>query len=256
MPFRPSFPVLKTAGKTSSWLVRQFADPYVQRRAAESYRSRSAFKLLEMEEEHHFLTDVDVVVDLGAAPGGWSQAVAWQLGWSLEPPKESSPGPEGEATQLPKPRWQSVEERAAQPPEIYDPLNIDDFEADESARTTKGRGIIIAADLLRIASIPGVYTLEANFLNPATRATIQNIIQKKGGKADGKADVILSDMAANFSGNRAHDIESSLELCSTVYDFARENLRSAQSTGRTMGGTLLSVPYMLVASKNLNFASD
>ncbi len=63
--------------KTSStrWLQRQLNDPYVKRAKADGYRSRAAYKLLELDERFGFLKGVTAVVDLGIAPGGWSQVV-------------------------------------------------------------------------------------------------------------------------------------------------------------------------------------
>jgi len=61
------------------WLQRQLNDPYVQRAKKEGYRSRAAYKLLEIDEKVHALKKGQVVVDLGAAPGGWCQ-VAVQKG--------------------------------------------------------------------------------------------------------------------------------------------------------------------------------
>jgi 23S rRNA (uridine2552-2'-O)-methyltransferase len=70
---------LKTAKgrKISStrWLERQLNDPYVKRAKAENYRSRAAYKLLELDERFSLLKGVHAVVDLGIAPGGWSQVV-------------------------------------------------------------------------------------------------------------------------------------------------------------------------------------
>jgi 23S rRNA (uridine2552-2'-O)-methyltransferase len=70
---------LKTAKgrKVSStrWLERQLNDPYVKRARAENYRSRAAYKLIELDERFGFLRGVTSVVDLGIAPGGWSQVV-------------------------------------------------------------------------------------------------------------------------------------------------------------------------------------
>lgn len=61
--------------KTSStlWIERQLNDPYVMKAQKEGYRSRAAYKLLEMNEKHQFLKPHMAVVDLGAAPGGWCQ---------------------------------------------------------------------------------------------------------------------------------------------------------------------------------------
>ena len=59
-----------------AWLQRQASDPYVARAHRDGYRARAAYKLIEMNERFHFLKNGQVVVDLGAAPGSWSQYVA------------------------------------------------------------------------------------------------------------------------------------------------------------------------------------
>ncbi|MFW5835217.1 MAG: RlmE family RNA methyltransferase, partial [Pseudomonadota bacterium] len=66
-------------GRTLSstrWLERQLNDPYVHKAKAEGYRARSAYKLLEIDAKHHLLRPGRRVVDLGAAPGSWSQVCA------------------------------------------------------------------------------------------------------------------------------------------------------------------------------------
>ncbi len=67
----------KIASHKSSvaWLQRQAADPYVARAHRDGYRARAAYKLIEMDEKYHFLKNNQVVVDLGAAPGSWSQYI-------------------------------------------------------------------------------------------------------------------------------------------------------------------------------------
>jgi 23S rRNA (uridine2552-2'-O)-methyltransferase len=60
---------------STRWLERQLNDPYVQRAKAENYRSRAAFKLIELDERFALLKGVKAVIDLGIAPGGWSQVV-------------------------------------------------------------------------------------------------------------------------------------------------------------------------------------
>ena len=60
---------------STRWLERQLNDPYVRRAKAEGYRSRAAYKLLELDERFGLLKGVKAVVDLGIAPGGWSQVV-------------------------------------------------------------------------------------------------------------------------------------------------------------------------------------
>src|SRR4028119_1078594 len=64
---------------STRWLERQLNDPYVKRAKAENYRSRAAFKLIELDERFGFLKGVKSVVDLGIAPGGWSQVVRRQV---------------------------------------------------------------------------------------------------------------------------------------------------------------------------------
>lgn len=74
---------VKTArGRTAQstrWLERQLNDPYVRRAKAEGYRSRAAYKLIELDERFEFLRGAKRVLDLGMAPGGWSQVVRRQL---------------------------------------------------------------------------------------------------------------------------------------------------------------------------------
>ncbi len=60
---------------STRWLERQLNDPYVKRAKAENYRSRAAYKLLELDERFGLLKGVKNVIDLGIAPGGWSQVV-------------------------------------------------------------------------------------------------------------------------------------------------------------------------------------
>ncbi len=78
--FRGKFVAVKTAKrrKTSSkeWLARQLNDPYVAKAKLDGYRSRSAYKLLEINEKFNLLKPGMKLVDLGAAPGGWSQVAA------------------------------------------------------------------------------------------------------------------------------------------------------------------------------------
>ncbi|KAM6499315.1 ribosomal RNA large subunit methyltransferase J [Amanita muscaria] len=113
--------------RTSPWIARQNRDPYVKKRTShpEHYRSRSAFKLLEIDDQYgRFLTkpDVNAVVDLGAAPGGWSQ-VEWLPSWGRDT-------------------------------DTFDPLNIDNVPLDAGG-SSNGKGTVISVDLLRMQPIPG-----------------------------------------------------------------------------------------------------
>src|SRR5262245_39106880 len=65
---------------SARWLSRHVADPYVKRAQAQGYRSRSAYKLLEIDKRDRIRKPGARVVDLGAAPGGWSQVAAQKIG--------------------------------------------------------------------------------------------------------------------------------------------------------------------------------
>ena len=75
---------VKSGGKrklsSKLWLERQLNDPYVAQAKRDGYRSRAAYKLIEIDDKHHFLKHGIAVVDLGAAPGGWSQIAAKRVG--------------------------------------------------------------------------------------------------------------------------------------------------------------------------------
>ncbi|MEY4720642.1 MAG: hypothetical protein RIQ46_367 [Pseudomonadota bacterium] len=65
----------KRTASSARWLSRQIADPYVKKARAEGYRSRAAYKLIELDERFALLKGASRVIDLGIAPGGWSQVV-------------------------------------------------------------------------------------------------------------------------------------------------------------------------------------
>ncbi len=86
---------LKTRVKTAKqrkisstrWLERQLNDPYVQRAKKEGYRSRAAYKLIELDDRFHFLKPGKKILDLGAAPGGWTQVSAARVRSSEKAPQ-------------------------------------------------------------------------------------------------------------------------------------------------------------------------
>lgn len=75
---------------STRWLERQLNDPYVKRAKAEGYRGRAAFKLLEIDDRHRILKPGARVIDLGCAPGGWSQVAVARVNALGE-----RPGPRG-----------------------------------------------------------------------------------------------------------------------------------------------------------------
>jgi len=85
-------------GSSRRWLARRAADPHVLAARREGYRSRASYKLLELDRRHRILASGQRVVDLGAAPGGWSQVAAERVGpqgrvWACDLlPMEPIPG--------------------------------------------------------------------------------------------------------------------------------------------------------------------
>ena len=229
MSFRPC-PVLhkKLSSASRSWLSRQSRDPYVKQRNASpnAYRSRSAFKLLELNAAWgSFLSkkDVRAVVDLGAAPGGWSQVVAEKLGWI------NFAAPNGDDLDVTNDY-------------TFQLGRIPGADASSSWSSKHGRGVIVSVDLLPMAPIPGVHTMQMDFLSPQAGAAIKAALSTPENPS-GTADIILSDMAANFSGYKTRDVESSLDICQSVFDFAKDNLHARDTpqgaTKGRRGGILL-----------------
>jgi 23S rRNA (uridine2552-2'-O)-methyltransferase len=159
---------LKTAKqrKASSqrWLERQLNDPYVAAAKRQGYRSRAAFKLIEIDDKHRLLEPGARVVDLGAAPGGWSQVVA------------------------------------------------------ERVRAVGGKGQVVAIDLLAIEPIPGVAFLELDFMDNAAPERLKGLLR------EGRADVVLSDMAAQGTGHTRTDHLRIMGLAEAAVEFACEVL--------------------------------
>jgi 23S rRNA (uridine2552-2'-O)-methyltransferase len=150
-----------------AWLERQINDPYVARAKREGFRSRAAYKLSEIDDKYRLLKPGARVIDLGAAPGGWSEIAARRVG----------PG-----------------------------------------------GRVIALDVLDMKPIAGVEFLHLDFLDNAAPARLKEML-------GGKADVVLSDMAANATGHRQTDHLRIVALAEAAAEFAREVLNE--------GGTFL-----------------
>ena len=70
---------MKRTRTSNAWLREHVNDTYVQRAKSEGYRSRAAFKLMEIDDRDHLIRAGEVVVDLGATPGGWSQVAAKRM---------------------------------------------------------------------------------------------------------------------------------------------------------------------------------
>ena len=155
-----------------AWLERQIKDPYVARAKREGFRSRAAYKLAEIDDRYKLLKPGACVVDLGAAPGGWSEIAARRVG---------------------------------------------------------AGGRVVALDILEMKAIPGVQFLQLDFLDPSAPARLEAVLGGNGegkGQAnvEAKADVVLSDMAANATGHRQTDHLRIMALAEAAADFARQAL--------------------------------
>ncbi len=177
---------VKSGGKrklsSKLWLERQLNDPYVAQARREGYRSRAAYKLVEIDDKYHLLKPGMTVVDLGAAPGGWSQVAAKRV------------------------------------------------------NALSGRGKVVAIDLLEMPEIPGVTFAQLDFL---AEDAPEKLIAMMGGRAD----AVLSDMAANTTGHRKTDQLRIVGLVETAAAFAAEVLNP--------GGTFVAKVFQSGADADL-----
>ncbi len=143
-----------------TWLERQIRDPYVARAKREGFRSRAAYKLAEVDDKYRLLKPGTRVVDLGAAPGGWSEIAARRVG---------------------------------------------------------AGGRVLAIDILDMKPIGEVEFLKLDFLDATAPQRLKDLL-------GGKADLVLSDMAANATGHRQTDHLRIMALAEAAAHFAREVL--------------------------------
>jgi 23S rRNA (uridine2552-2'-O)-methyltransferase len=177
---------VKTGGKrklsSKLWLERQLNDPYVSRAKREGLRSRAAFKLTEIDDKYHLLKPGMSVVDLGAAPGGWSQVAAKRVG------------------------------------------------------AADGKGKVVAIDLLEMPEIVGVTFAQLDFM-------ADDAPEKLTAMLGGRADVVMSDMAANTTGHRKTDQLRIVGLVEVAAAFACDVLKP--------GGTFLAKVFQSGADAEL-----
>ena len=141
----------------SAWMHEHVTDPYVKKAQLDGYRSRAAYKLLDINKRDRLLRPGMTVVDLGAAPGSWCQVAVEMM---------------------------------------------------------KKQGRVLAIDLLPVAPMPGVESLEGDFTEPAALAWLEDKLQSA------RVDLVLSDMAPNISGVMLRDQARHYELCELALDFA------------------------------------
>ena len=144
---------------SKNWLIKQQRDPFFRQAQIQGYRSRSAFKLIEMNKKFKFLNKNTYLLDLGSAPGGWSQVAAQTI--------------------------------------------------------TKGK--ILALDIKPMTKINSVNFLKEDLFS-------SEIYEKISAYFNKKVDVVISDMAANTSGNKNFDSYKTGELCLKAMDLAQKIL--------------------------------
>jgi 23S rRNA (uridine2552-2'-O)-methyltransferase len=144
------------------WLKSHFADEYVKRAQREGYRSRAVYKLEEIQQKDRIIRPGMTLVDLGAAPGGWSQY---------------------------------------------------------AARLLRGKGRIIALDILPMEPLDGVEFVQGDFTEDESLDLLMELL------GDDQVDLVMSDMAPNISGMDAIDQPRSMYLAELAVDFAANVLR-------------------------------
>ncbi|HLD84594.1 MAG TPA: RlmE family RNA methyltransferase [Coxiellaceae bacterium] len=154
--------------KNKTWIERHLNDPFVKASKREGYASRAAYKLLAIQEKDKILKRGMTVIDLGAAPGGWSQVAVQCVG---------------------------------------------------------DRGRVIAIDVLPMDVPADVTFIQGDFNDDVILQSLEEALRGE------KADVILSDMAPNISGQRGIDMPRSIHLLELALDCAQMMLAP--------GGTLL-----------------
>lgn len=154
-------PKRKRTASQTRWLQEHFSDPYVKEAHKRGLRSRASFKLEELQERDNLIRRGNTVVDLGAAPGGWSEFAVKCIG--------------------------------------------DD-------------GRLVACDILPMTPIRGVEFLQGDFRDEQVFTRLYEMI-------GGGAQVVLSDMAPNMSGNNAIDQPRAMLLSELALDMARRVLK-------------------------------
>ncbi len=170
-------PAKKRTASQSRWLKEHFSDQYVKQAHKLGLRSRAAFKLEELQSRDKIIRQGNIVVDLGAAPGGWSEFAVKCIGDS---------------------------------------------------------GRLIACDILPMRPIAGVDFLQGDFREDDVFCKLYSMIGVG-------ANVVLSDMAPNMSGNTAIDQPRAMLLSELALDMARRVLR--------IGGTFVVKVFQGVGSQ-------
>lgn len=146
------------SSSSNRWLERQLNDPYVAEAKRLGYRSRAAFKLIQLDEKFNFLTRNKTIVDLGCAPGGWSQVALNKL---------------------------------------------------------KNTGKLVGLDILPTEPLEGATFVCQDFTEEEATEKLLSLLDGK------KADIVMSDMAANTTGHQQTDHLRTIGLVEQAYEFAK-----------------------------------
>jgi 23S rRNA U2552 (ribose-2'-O)-methylase RlmE/FtsJ len=195
---RRTFPSRFTLN-SKSWINRHVNDPYVKKSQMDDLRSRSAYKLQEIQDKYHFIKPLSNVLDLGAAPGGWSLVVSRIFAEYLQNNSKQS------------------------------------VSVETGARKVRKLGKLIAVDLVPLDPIDHAIIYKGNFKNPRTQWIIQQYLTMEReittqgnlpviSPAASSFDVILSDMLQNVTGQGDIDHLKSIELCQEVLTFSKNVL--------------------------------
>lgn len=145
---------------STRWLQRQLNDPFVKKAHELGYRSRATFKIIEIDDKFHIFKKGKKVVDIGSAPGGWSDIAVKRV----------------------------------------------------------GKGNVVAIDILNMKPIDGVHFKQIDFNEDEAKEFLTTALE-------GKADVVISDIAPNTTGNANVDHLQIMALVEQAYYFAIEVLR-------------------------------
>ena len=168
----------KRSKKSRSWVIKQHRDQFVKKSKTLGYRSRSAFKLIELNKKFKFLKKKTNLLDIGSSPGGWSQV----------------------------------------------------------SRSVVKIGKIVSIDIKPMENIDGVHFIQDNFLNESTKTLILK-------KLNQKINVIISDMAADTTGNKNLDCIRTNALCAEVINFSANIL---ERTGTVIAKVFMGEDFLQV----------
>ena len=157
----------KFSKSSKKWLLRQVNDQFVEKARNEGWRSRSTFKIIEIDEKFKIFKKHKIVVDLGCAPGGWSQYCVGKV----------------------------------------------------------GEGNIVGIDLLPVSPIAGVNFMQLDFLTEEAPQKIIDELKKIHHNASGLCDIVMSDMAANTTGDQNTDHLRIIGLLEEALNLAQKILK-------------------------------